>query len=136
LWREKQGTLKRLRVCSAMRPSPMRTTVRSADKGAATAAGLVETVVVAEAAARGPREREPAAREGRRRSLDGGEGDGMAAGYGRAGAANIADIFLLLLPWRSASASDVSIPFPCGGCSGEEEEEEETTCGRGRRRSE
>jgi hypothetical protein len=102
LRREKQGTLRRLRVCSAMRPllgSPMRTTVRSADKGAA-AAGLVETVVVAEAAARGPREREPAAREGRRRrrSPDGGEGDGMAAEYGRAGAANIADIFFFAAP--------------------------------------
>jgi hypothetical protein len=100
LRREKQGTLRRLRVCSAMRPllgSPMRTTVRSADKGAA-AAGLVETVVVAEAAARGPREREPAAREGRRRSPDGGEGKGMAAEYGRAGAANIADIFFFAAP--------------------------------------
>jgi hypothetical protein len=33
----------------------------------------------------------------------------MAAEYGRAGAANIADIFfLLLLPRRSASASGVS----------------------------
>jgi hypothetical protein len=70
----------------------MRTTVRSADKGAA-AAGLVATAVV-EAAARGAREREPAAGEGRRWNLDGGEGDwgkGMAVEYSRA--ASIADIF-------------------------------------------
>ena len=70
----------------------MRTTVRSADKGAAAAAGLV-TTAGAEAAARGAREREPATGEGRRRMLDGGEGDrgkGMAVESSRA--ASIADI--------------------------------------------
>nr|CAB3497159.1 unnamed protein product [Digitaria exilis] len=59
-----------------MRPllgSPIRTTLRSADNGAADA-GLVETAV-AEAAAREARERALAARGWRRGKLGGGEGD-------------------------------------------------------------
>ena len=75
----------------------MRTTVRSADKGAAAAAaaaGLVATAV-AEAAARGAgareREREPAGGEKRRRMLgEGNWGEGMAVESSRA--ASIADI--------------------------------------------
>ena len=71
----------------------MRTTVRSADKGAAaSAAGLVATAV-AEAAARGARERErePAGGEKRRRMLgEGNWGEGMAVESSRA--ASIADI--------------------------------------------
>ena len=85
----------------------MRTTVRSADKGAAAAAGLVATAG-AEAAARGAREREPATGEGRRRMLDGGEGDrgkGMTVESSRA--ASIADI------------SARSLALALGSCRGE-----------------
>jgi hypothetical protein len=71
--------LRRLRVCSAIRPllgSPIRTTLRSATRGDEAAAGLADTAV-AEAAARGATERALAAGEGRmpRRKLDCGEGD-------------------------------------------------------------
>ena len=74
-------TLRRLRVCSDMRPllgSPIRTTVRSAYSGA-TAAGFAETAEAAEAAARGARKRVlaipiPTAAGARR--PDGGEADG------------------------------------------------------------
>lgn len=71
--------MRRLRVCSAMRPllgSPIRTTVRSSTRGDEAAAGLADTAA-AEAAVRGATERALAASEGRmaRRKLDCGEGD-------------------------------------------------------------
>ena len=70
--------MRRLRVCSAMRPllgSPIRTTVRSAT-GGASAAGIADTAA-AEAATRGARERALTAGEGRRprRKLGCGAGD-------------------------------------------------------------
>ena len=70
--------MRRLRVCSAMRPllgSPIRTTVRSAT-GGASAIGLADTAA-AEAATRGARERALTAGEGRRprRKLGCGAGD-------------------------------------------------------------
>jgi hypothetical protein len=76
---KERQTLRRLRVCSAMRPllgSPIRTTVRSATRGDEAAAGLADTAV-AEAAATGATERALAAGEGRRpkRKLACGEGD-------------------------------------------------------------
>nr|CAB3502108.1 unnamed protein product [Digitaria exilis] len=64
-----------------MRPllgSPIRTTLRSADKGTAAAAGFVETAVAEAAAARGARVRALAARGERSRRLGGGEGDWAA----------------------------------------------------------